>query len=67
MWHDISTAARALTKIADAIQKIVDEEFTEPESKEEELPLTKAAWKSEVLGGNTEQGFDDWLAGRRDV
>ena len=65
MWHDISTAARALTKIAESIEKIIDEEYPDPEPEKEDLPLTKIAWRSEVANGNTEQGFDDWLEGRR--
>ena len=64
MWHDISTAARALTKIAESIEKIIDEEYPDPDP-EEDLPLTKIAWRSEVANGKTEQGFDDWLEGRR--
>ena len=68
MWHDIHTASRALVRIADAIQKIVDEEFSDPEpAKEEDLPLTKIAWRSEVANGKTELGFDEWLTGRRDA
>jgi hypothetical protein len=63
MWHDISAGARALVRIAEAIEKIVKEEYSEPEK--EDLPLTKVAWRSEVSNGKTEQGFDDWLEGRR--
>lgn len=58
--------ARSLQQIAKIMEEAA-EAFKEKAPSEEELPLTKAAWKSEVLGGVTEQGFDDWLAGRRDV
>jgi hypothetical protein len=67
MWHDISAGARALVKIADAIQKIVDAEYSDPEPEKDDLPLTKSAWRSEVASGKTELGFDDWLIGRRDA
>jgi hypothetical protein len=66
MWHDISAGARALVKIADAIQKIADEIATAPDT-QGDLPLTHAAWKSEVMANKTELGFNDWLSGRRSV
>jgi hypothetical protein len=67
-WAAIASMARSLAKIAVAIEKIVDEEFSEePEPAKEELPLTKIAWRSEVSKGNTELGFSDWLEGRQGV
>jgi hypothetical protein len=66
MWHDISAGAQALVRIAKAIEKIVDEEFKD-EPKPEEYPLTKIAWQHEVAAGNTEMGFAQWLADRRDL
>ena len=62
MWHDITSIARSLHRIAEAVEKAM----TEPTAEPDDLPLTKAAWKAEVLAGKTEQGFDDWLVGKRD-
>ncbi len=62
MWHDITSIARSLHRIAEAVEKAM----TEPEEPEkDDLPLTRIAWKSEVAHDKTDQGFDDWLSGRR--
>jgi hypothetical protein len=61
MWHDISSIARSLHRIAEAIE----EELTDPEPEKEDLPLTKVAWKSEVAKGNTELGYTEWSNRRR--
>ena len=62
MWHDISSMARSLARMAEAIEKVM----TEPQP-EADLPLTKAAWKSEVLTNMTELGFAEWLVDRADL
>jgi len=66
MWHDISSMAQSLARIAKAIEKVVAEEYEEQPATDD-LPLTRVAWKSEVANGKTDQGFDDWLTGRRNV
>jgi hypothetical protein len=58
--------ARSLHTLAEAVVKIVDEEYADPEP-EEALPLTKVAWKAEVAKDNTVLGFPEWLKDRRDL
>ncbi len=65
-WAAIASMARSLQKIAQVLESAA-EGFVEKIKPEPDLPLTKAAWKTEVANGKTELGFDDWLTGRRDV
>lgn len=62
MWASLGSLARSMATIAKVMEQEAKERTQEPE--DDDLPLTKAAWRSEVRRGNTEKGFDDWLIGR---
>lgn len=64
-WAAIASMARSLAKIATILESTA-EEFKDISKAEEQddLPLTKAAWRSEVANGKTELGFEDWLVGK---
>ena len=64
MWHDITSIARSLHRIAEAVEKAMTEEEQDP-VEQVKATLTKVAWKSEVAKGNTELGYAEWLNWRR--
>lgn len=63
-WAAIASMARSLQSIAKTLEKAA-EGFADKTKPEQDLPLTKAAWKSEVANDRTDLGFDDWLTGKR--